>query len=113
MTPDEIEDLAFNGAELPDSLGYAGTALFLMFRNLYDYAKRVKMPPAQGRREKQKILHEYERFLVLEKLGEHHRAVTMATQFSIAAFRKAPSIENAEALIEAIDGKSIREERWI
>lgn len=113
MTADEIEDLAFDGQELPAGLGVAETALFLMFRNLYDYAKRIRMTPEQGRREKQKVLAEFERMRVLEALGVQHRAMRDAAQLRIAEFRKEPSVEAAERIIEAMDGALPREERWI
>lgn len=56
---DELEDLAFNGAELPKGLPFHQELLFLKFRYLYQYAKLVQMPREQGKREKKAILDAY------------------------------------------------------
>lgn len=56
---EELEDLAFRGAELPTGLPFHQGLLFLKFRYLYQYAKIVQMPLEQGRREKQEILNAY------------------------------------------------------
>lgn len=56
---EELEDLAFHGAELPKGLPFPQGLLFLKFRYLYQYAMLVRMPPEQGKREKQEILNAY------------------------------------------------------
>ena len=53
---DRLEDLAFQGSELPEDLAYPEQLLFLRFRYLYAYAKLIQMDPAQGKREKEQIL---------------------------------------------------------
>lgn len=67
-TTDELEDLAFQSAPLPEYLNMADTLLFLSFRSLYDFAKRVEMSPEQGRREKQKLLQAHEQYLFRDRL---------------------------------------------
>ena len=54
-----LEDAAFAGQKMPDSLSYPEQLLFLRFRYLYAYAKLVQMPPEQGKAEKQEILTSY------------------------------------------------------
>ena len=55
LSEEEIEDMAFRGGELPKDLGYGDTLMFLMYRNLYDFARRVQMDSDQGKREKARI----------------------------------------------------------
>ena len=110
MTIDEIEDLAFNGAPLPEHLNEPNTLLFLMFRNLYDYAKRSQMPREQGKREKQRILKLYENALYKDKLSYHHVKVIKDTESALETYFKAPSIENADKLAEAFEGVLLRKE---
>ena len=55
----ELEDLAFNGAEMPNDLEYPEQLLFLKLRYLYAYAKIARLSPEQGKREKQLIVGTY------------------------------------------------------
>lgn len=56
---DEIEDLAFNEAEMPKGLPTQDQILFLKFRYLYRLARISGMSPEQGKREKREILVNY------------------------------------------------------
>lgn len=56
---DHLEDLAFQGAELPEDLAYPEQLLFLRFRFLYAYARLTQMDSTQGKREKETILTAY------------------------------------------------------
>ena len=56
---DELEDLAYNGAPMPEGLNYVDTLYFQKLRLLYAYARQVQMPPEQGKREKQMIVEQY------------------------------------------------------
>lgn len=56
---EQLEDLAFNGAEMPKGLHFPEQLLFLRFRCLYAYARQIQMDPEQGKREKQEIVTEY------------------------------------------------------
>lgn len=69
-TVDQLEDLAFRGAPIPDGLTLTDTELFTSSRALYAYARQVQMPPDQGRREKQKLLAAYEHRRFLDGLLE-------------------------------------------
>ena len=54
-----LEDLAFQGAEMPQGLSSSEQTLFLKFRLLYTQARAVQMPPEQGKREKEAILEAF------------------------------------------------------
>lgn len=102
MTPDELEDLAYQEKPMPDLRSQAQVLLFLSFRNLYDYAKRTQMGPAQGRREKQEILKVYEINKFLEDMQEETNRMWRRIEIASAEYAKKPSVENADKLYEAI-----------
>ena len=56
-----LEDLAINGAAMPEGLRFPDQLLFLRLRFLYAYARQIRMDPAQGKREKHEIVLEWER----------------------------------------------------
>ena len=102
MDPDQLEDIAFNGGPMPDLRSQAQCVLFLALRNLYDYAKRVQMPPEQGRREKNEILQAYKTNRFLEEVEEETIQMWKKIEIAAAEYAKAPSVENADRLYEAI-----------
>ena len=103
---EELEDLAFHGAELPKGLPFP-QELFLKFRYLYQYAKLAQMPPEQGKREKQEILNAY----VIDKANDTlYRQCTKLwknVEAAATAVRKDSDLmqnENIRALLKAIYG---------
>lgn len=105
MMPEELEDLAFRGGPMPDDLrSQAQVLLFLSFRNLYDYARRVQMSPEQGRREKHEIMKSYEINKFLEDMQEETNQMWAKIELASAEYAKAPSIGTADKLYEAIYG---------
>lgn len=104
---EQLEDLAFNGAEMPKGLHFPEQLLFLRFRCLYAYARQIHMDPAQGKREKEEIITEYLGNLVhyILFLGSSERY--KATEAAAAAIRKAPELYNNDkvrSLMVAIYG---------
>lgn len=102
MDVDRLEDIAFNGGPMPDLRSQAQCVLFQAFRNLYDYAKRVNMPPEQGRREKHEIMQAYKINRFLEELEESTVQMWQRIEIAASEYRKAPSIEAADKLLYAI-----------
>ena len=102
MTPEELEDLAYRGIPMPDLRSQAQVLLFQAFRNLYDYAKRVQMTPEQGRREKAQILDAYKINKFLEEMQEDTNNMWKRIERAAAEYAKAPSVETADKLYEAI-----------
>ena len=104
---EELEDLAFHGAELPKGLPFPQELLFLKFRYLYQYAKLAQMPPEQGKREKQEIMNAY----VIDKANDTlYRQCTKLwknVEAAATAVRKDSDLmqnENIRALLKAIYG---------
>ena len=104
MDVDQLEDLAFNGGQMPDLRSQAQCVLFQAFRNLYDYAKRVKMSPEQGRREKHEIMQAYKINRFLEEVEESTVQMWKRIEIAAANYTKNPSVENADKLYLAIYG---------
>ena len=102
MDVDQLEDIAYNGGQMPDLRSQAQCMLFQAFRNLYDYAKRVQMPPEQGRREKHEILQAYKINRFLEDVEESTVQMWKRIEIAAANYSKFPSVENADKLYEAI-----------
>lgn len=102
MTPEELEDLAYQGKPMPELHSQAQVLLFLSFRNLYDYARRVQMAPEQGRREKVEILNAYRINKFLEDMQEQTNLMWKEIELTSAGYAKAPSVETADKLYEAI-----------
>lgn len=104
MDVDQLEDIAFNGGQMPDLRSQAQCVLFQAFRNLYDYAKRVQMSPEQGHREKHEIMQSYKINRFLEEVEESTVQMWKRIEIASAEYRKAPSIEAADKLLKAIYG---------
>ncbi len=102
MTPDELEDLAFNKQPMPDLKSQAEVLLYQSFRNLYDFAARVGMDQEQGKREKAQILSAYKINRFLEDLQENTNQMWKQIELASSEYRKNPSIENANRVLEAI-----------
>ena len=111
-TCDEIEDLAFEGAELPQDLNYGETLLFLMFRALYEYARSTHMNSDQGIREKQRILFQCKRYLLDADYAKYAAERTLRMEQAMRDYRKAQSPEEAlraaNKLVEAIDNVPVK-----
>lgn len=102
MDLDQLEDIAFNGGQMPDLRSQAQCVLFQALRNLYSYAERVQMPSEQGKREKQEILQAYKINRFLEEVEESTVQMWKQIEASATEYAKAPSVENADKLYEAI-----------
>ena len=115
MTADEIEDLAFEGRELPEELTGSEALLFLMFRNLYDFARRTEMDREQGKREKGRILAKYRHYqaveIELDKLHKHYANYWKRIESAAAEYTHSPSIETADKFFQAVYGVPRKERK--
>ncbi len=103
MTPEELEDLAFEGKPLPNGIkSQAEVLLFLSFRNLYDFAKRCRMAPEQGQREKAEILHSFRINKFLEDIQESTNQMWKDIEAATAEYNKSPSVEAADKVVKAL-----------
>ena len=102
MSVEELEDLAYNSAPMPDLRSQAQVLLFQSFRDLYDFARRSGMSREQGKREKAQILAAYKINKFLEELQESTNDMWKKIEIAASEYRKAPSVELADKLLEAI-----------
>ncbi len=113
MSPETIEDLAYQGRGMPQGLNAAEQMLFQSFRQLYAYAKLVQMPPEQGGLEKLALLREFEHRSF--QVAHMEKTWAMWKQIEAAAnrYRTERTLENADAFVKAVYGvgRKKREER--
>lgn len=111
MKPDEIEDLALAGAELPDGLNAAEQLLFLQFRYLYRYARLVGMPKEQGRKEKSRLLREFQKRSFDVRHMDKTRGMWQAIESAANRYGTERTLENADAFVEAVYGVKLKHDR--
>ena len=107
----QLEDLAFQGAEMPKGLRFPEQLLFLRFRCLYAYARLIQMDPVQGKREKEQIVTEYIGCLASYQTYERCVEMWKAVETAASEIRKDPVLyanEKVRALMLAIYGKEER-----
>lgn len=102
MTPEELEDLAYQGAPMPDLTSQADVLLFQAFRNLYDFARRVGMSPEQGKREKSQIVEAHRINKCLEDMQEATNNMWARIERAAAEYAKNPSVETADLFYKAV-----------
>ena len=109
MKVEELEDLAFKGGPMPELHSQAQVLLFQSFRDLYDFARRSGMSKEQGKRDKAQILGAYKINKFLEELQESTNEMWKNIEIAASEYRKAPSVEKADKLLEAIYGVKRKE----
>lgn len=102
MTPEQLEDLAYNGSPMPDLRSQADVLLFQAFRYLYGFAELKGMSPEQGKREKAQIMKAHEVNKFLEEMQESTNRMWKRIEIAAAEYRKNPSVQTADVLMEAI-----------
>lgn len=101
-TVDTLEDMAMRQEPVPDMRSQAKILLYQSFRNLYWYARQYGLSQEQGKQEKQRILDSYRINSFLEELNEQTSAMWKRIELASCDYRKAPSVDKADALLEAI-----------
>lgn len=101
-TVDELEDMAIRQDPIPELKSQAQVLLYQSLRNLYWYARQYGVTKEQGRLEKQRILDAYRINKFLEEMQEATSDMWKNIELASSDYRKAPSIEKADNLLEAI-----------
>lgn len=101
---EELEDLAYKREPMPDLRSQAQVLLFQSFRGLYQYAAMAGMSQESGRSEKAKILEAYRINKFLEDMQERTNRMWKRIEATTSEYRKSPSVEAADKLLEAIYG---------
>lgn len=102
--PIEVERDAMNGREMPDGLGYAEQWLYQQLRMLYYQYKTKIITREIAAVEKKKMLDQYRHLKFREELGDGWVKNIRQTELARAAYRKERTLENADRLLDAIEG---------
>lgn len=99
------ERAAMNGDELPGGLEYPDQVLYLCLRSLYNQVRRGIVTRETAILEKKKLLDEYRVYKFNDEMGKQWTAQIKKTELARAAYRKERTLENADRLLIAIEGR--------
>lgn len=102
------ERLAMAGEEMPNGLAYPDQILFLELRMLYAQTIRGIIDREQAVIEKKKLLDTYRVHQFNDQMGKEWVQVIKQTELLRAAFRKNPSVETAQKLVDTIEGRNLQ-----
>ena len=97
-----LEDMAIRQEPVPELKSQAKILLYQSLRNLYWYARQFGLTQEQGKQEKQRILDSYRMNKFLEEINESTSDMWKRIEAASTIYRQAPSVEKADALLEAI-----------
>ena len=101
------ERVAMNGGEMPNGLGYPDQVLFLELRMLYGQFKHGIISRETAIVDKKRLLDEYRMYQYREQMGEEWVEQIKLTELARAAYRKNRTLENADKLVEIIEGRNL------
>ena len=99
------EQAAIRGDEMPSGLEYPDQVMFLSLRMLYAQKRMNIIDRDTAVKEKKKLLDEYRVYQFNWQMGTEWAEVIKATELARSAFRKEPTIDNATALVEVLEGR--------
>ena len=105
----EYEQQAMNGAEMPDGLDYADQIMFQQLRLLYKSVRNGVIPRDVGIQEKKKFMREYERNKRGIKAMNYYINYISDTQQARIDYNKNKTLENADKIVKAIEGRTTSE----
>ena len=98
---------AMAGLEMPGGLSYPDQILYLSLRMLYaQYFKKI-IDKETATKEKKKLLDEYRCYQYREEMGNHWVEIIRLTDLARCDYKKNRTLENADRLIEIIEGKKL------
>ena len=99
------EKIAMAGGEMPQGLEYPDQILFLELRLLYDSYKHKLIDRDAATREKVELLRIYEAHKIVDNMGKEWVEQIKKTETARANYRKDRTLENADLLVLAIEGR--------
>lgn len=99
------EKIAMSGGEMPKGLEYPDQILFLELRLLYDSYRRKLIDRDAATREKVELLRVYEAHKIVDNMGKEWVEQINKTETARANYRKDRTLENADLLVLAIEGR--------
>ena len=98
---------AMAGLEMPDGLAYPDQILYLELRMLYRQYFQKVIDRETATKEKKKLLDEYRCCQYREEMGNHWVEIIRLTDLARCDYKKNRTLENADRLIEIIEGKKL------
>ena len=98
---------AMAGLEMPDGLSYPDQILYLELRMLYRQYFQKVIDRETAIKEKKKLLDEYRCCQYREEMGNHWVEIIRLTDLARCDYKKNRTLENADRLIEIIEGKKL------
>lgn len=98
---------AMAGLEMPDGLSYPDQILYLELRMLYHQYYQKIIDRDTATKEKKKLLDEYRINQFREEMGKQWVEVIRLTDLARCDYKKNRTIENADRLIEIIEGRNL------
>ena len=98
---------AMAGLEMPDGLSYPDQILYLELRMLYHQYYQKVIDRETATKEKKKLLDEYRINQFREEIGKQLVDVIRLTDTARCDYKKNRTIENADRLIEIIEGSKL------
>lgn len=98
------EKTAMAGGEMPKGLEYPDQILFLELRLLYDSYKRKLIDRDAATQEKVELLRTYEAHKIVDRMGKVWVDQIRRTELARAEYRKDKTIENADKLLDCVEG---------
>ena len=98
------EQAAMNKEPMPEGLEFPDQIMYQGLRYLYAYYKMGWISLPHCSIEKRYMLEEYRRNQFADACGKKHMQMIRETELARAAYRKNRTLENADALVRAIDG---------
>ena len=110
MTELPYERHAMNGDPIPDGLTQEDQLMYLSLRSLYALYHRKDINRDQAAVEKKKLLYEYDKRIRAARFNRELtvQSVTMWKEIGryLNQYRKERSLESADKLVDAMDGRS-------
>ena len=99
------EKIAMAGEEMPKGLEYPDQILFLQLRLLYETYKKGIITREFATMEKAELLRNYTVYQMADKMGKEWVEIIKETEIAMANYRKNRTLENADRLLNCIEGK--------
>lgn len=96
---------------MPDGLSFPDQLMYQTLRLLYKQYMSQYISKLDAQRERLKMIDQYRVMVFREDAGARWVELIKKTEIARSAYRKNPTIENANALVEAIDGVPIKLEK--
>ncbi len=98
------ERAAMRGEPMPRDLVFPDQLMYQSLALLYVRYRAGAVTREQAAAEKRQLLREHETFVYRWKLGDHYAETIKKTELAATAYRKERTLENADRLLQAIEG---------